>query len=71
MVTSVATTILIATLVYLAAGFLFALWFAFSKVDELDEEARGAPLLFRLLIIPASALLWIYLLKRILEKKKS
>lgn len=71
MATSITTAILIATLVYLAAGFLFAIWFAFSKVDELDEEARGAPLLFRLLIIPASALLWIYLLKRILEKKKS
>lgn len=71
MATSITTAILIAALVYLAAGFLFAIWFAFSKVDELDEEARGAPLLFRLLIIPASALLWIYLLKRILEKKKS
>ena len=71
MVTSVATAILIATLVYLASGFQVAIWVAFIKVDELDEEARGAPLLFRLLIIPASALLWIYLLKRILEKKKS
>jgi hypothetical protein len=69
--TSIATVALIAALVYLTAGFVFAIWFAFSKVDEFDEEARGAPLLFRLLIIPASTLLWLYLVKRIREKKKS
>ncbi len=71
MATSVATVALLAALVYLTAGLLFALWFAFSKVDEFDEEARGAPLLFRLLIIPASTLLWIYLFMRIRQKKKS
>ena len=37
----------------------------------LDEEAKGAPLMFRLLIIPASTVLWIYLLKKVREKKLS
>ena len=50
-------------LVYLLAGFVFAVWFAFKKVNHFDEEAKGAPLTFRLLIIPGSALLWIFLLE--------
>lgn len=68
---TIAGILLLAALSYLVIGILFALWFAFRKVDAFDEEAKGAPLLFRLLIIPASTVLWIYLLKRIREKNKS
>jgi hypothetical protein len=39
-------------------------------VDKFDEEASGAPLMFRFLIMPASMLLWIYLVKKVREKRK-
>jgi len=70
MATTIVSIILLLVLVYLLAGFVFALLFAFRWVDEFDEQADGAPLTFRLLIIPASALLWPYLLKIHREKRK-
>ena len=43
---------------YLAAGFLFALYFVGAGADKLDESARGAGIFFRLVILPgATALL--------------
>jgi len=39
-------------------------------VDEFDEQAHGAPLMFRLLIIPACTLLGFIFLKRHLKKRK-
>jgi hypothetical protein len=71
MAQTVAGFLLIVVSIYLSIGFVFAILFAFRWVDKFDDEASGAPLLFRLLIIPASTLLWIYLLKRVREKKKS
>ena len=71
MTTTIVSIILLLVLVYLLAGFIFAVIFAFRWVDEFDEQARGAPLMFRLLIIPASALLWIYLLKIHRAKRKT
>ena len=71
MATTIVSIILLLVLVYLFAGFVFAVIFAFRWVDEFDEQTRGAPLMFRLLIIPASALLWPYLLKIHREKRKS
>ncbi|HYV93062.1 MAG TPA: hypothetical protein VE978_14825 [Chitinophagales bacterium] len=62
--------ILLLVLAYLLAGLIFAVLFAFKLVDDFDEEAKGAPVIFRLLIVPASALLWIYLLKKIRRKRK-
>ncbi|MBX7108970.1 MAG: hypothetical protein K1X61_10015 [Chitinophagales bacterium] len=56
---------------YLAAGLIIALLFVFSWVEQLDEQAKGAPLSFRLLLIPASTMLWPYLLMRHLNKKQS
>lgn len=64
------TVLLFAALLYLAAGFLFALVFAFRWVDNFDQEARGAHLGFRLLILPGCTLLWPYLMKRHLQKRK-
>jgi H+/Cl- antiporter ClcA len=60
-----------ALLLYLTAGLVFALLFAFRWVEEVDEQAKHAPLFFRLLIIPAAALLWIFLLKKVRERKKT
>ena len=62
--------LLLIALLYLAIGFVFACVFAFKLVDKFDEQALGAPLGFRLLIIPGSTLLWPYLLKHQLQKEK-
>jgi hypothetical protein len=69
--TTIVSIILLIVQIYLLAGFVFALIFAFRWVDEVDEQAHGAPLTFRLLIIPASTLLWPYLLKMLREKRKA
>ena len=61
---TIAIVILIAALIYLLIGFVFAIWFAVRGVQQLDEEAAHAPFIFRLLIIPGSILLWIFLLKK-------
>ena len=71
MAATVAGFLLIVVSIYLAIGLVFAILFAFRWVNKFDEEANGASLMFRLLIIPASTLLWIYLLKRVREKRKS
>jgi len=65
------TVLLYIAMLYLIAGFLFALLFAFRWVNDFDEEARAAPFGFRLLILPGCTLLWPYLLQRYLQKRKT
>lgn len=43
---------------YLAAGFVFALPFAFGGAVRMDRAVKGAGFFFRLLIVPGAALLW-------------
>lgn len=50
--------------VYAAAGLIFAAVFVFAGVGRIDPAAKGAPLGFRLLIIPGAVALWPWLLKR-------
>lgn len=47
---------------YLAAGLLFGLAFVSFGVGRVDPAARGAPLQFRLIILPAVAALWPFML---------
>jgi hypothetical protein len=54
----VAQSILVFAAAYAALGVLFALAFVTRGVGRVDSAARGAPLLFRLLILPGAALLW-------------
>jgi len=49
---------------YAAIGLFFALAFVTIGVGRIDHAARGAPLGFRLTILPASAALWPVLLSR-------
>lgn len=49
---------------YTALGLVFAIAFVFYGVRQVDPAAKDSPLIFRLLIIPASAALWPLLLKR-------
>ncbi len=49
---------------YLGTGIVFATAFVLRGAASIDTNARGAPFGFRLLIFPASCLLWPLLLSR-------
>jgi hypothetical protein len=63
-VIALAEAVVLAAEVYFAFGLLFAILFAWRGAAAIDPRARGATLGFRLLILPASALLWPLLLRR-------
>ncbi|MFI4897459.1 MAG: hypothetical protein ACIARR_06505 [Phycisphaerales bacterium JB059] len=50
--------VLLALALYLALGALFALYFAIAGAARIDPSARSGSIPFRLLILPASAMLW-------------
>lgn len=56
---------------YCAVGFVFALWFSFFKLRKIDEAAKGSTVWFRLIIMPASILLWPIVCKKLFEKGRS
>jgi hypothetical protein len=43
---------------YALSGLLFGAYFVVRGAPRIDEAVHGAPKLFRLLILPASAALW-------------
>jgi hypothetical protein len=53
---------------YLASGLLFGVFFAVIGVAKLDPVAKGSPITFRLLTIPAATALWPVLLVKILRQ---
>lgn len=54
-------------LVYGGVGLLFALYFAARGAAKLDPAAEGAPIGFRMLILPGAAALWPLLLAKLLR----
>jgi hypothetical protein len=54
----VAEVILLMALAYVLCGLAVAVPFVLSGVDRVDEAARGAPIAFRLLILPGTVALW-------------
>ena len=67
---SIIGAMLFLVLIYFVIGFVFALLFSFRWVDKLDEGAQRAPLGFRLLLIPGSTLLWIFLYSKLRKQKQ-
>ncbi len=53
--------------IYLAAGLVFALLFAYRWVGRLDPVARHATGGFRLLVVPGAAALWPLLAWRVIR----
>ncbi len=51
-------------LAYIGIGFLFAIVFVLKGAGSIDGGAKSAGIVFRLMILPASTLLWPYLLHR-------
>ncbi len=64
MIESAARLLVLVVQVYLAAGLVFALFFAARGTARLDPAAVGASWGFRLVILPAAAALWPYLARR-------
>jgi hypothetical protein len=58
------------TTVYLAAGFLFAIIFVVKGIIKVDEMTRGSSWIFRVIIIPGTAVFWPLLLKRWISASK-
>lgn len=54
--------------IYLILGLVFGLSFIFFGYRAIDSAAEGAGILVRFMWLPASILLWPYLLKRWLSK---
>ncbi len=57
-------------MLYFFIGIITAFWFSFFKVYKIDEGAIGAPFGFRLIIIPATILLWPLVLQKIRSHQK-
>ena len=62
--------VLIPGLVYLFAGFVFAIFFLTKGVEKLDEAAHGSGWGFRLIIFPGTVALWPILLKKWIRIKR-
>lgn len=54
--------------VYLITGLIFAMWFITKGVDKVDDGMHGTSWKLRLLLLPGSALLWPFLLKKYIKK---
>lgn len=65
---TIAEALVAAAELYFGLGLLFAIAFAWRGAAAVDPAAREGTLGFRLLILPASALLWPLLLRRWLRR---
>ena len=54
---------------YIGIGLVFGVFFAMRGAAILDPVAKGAPIGFRLLVLPGSAALWPILLSKLLRKR--
>ena len=54
---------------YLAIGLGFALFFVFGGSEKIHHSVKKGGLGLKLLLVPASIMLWPYLLKRLIQKK--
>ncbi len=57
--------------IYVLIGFIFAIFFVIKGIKVIDQDAAGASWVLRLLLFPASVALWIVLLPKWLNAKKS
>ncbi|MEO6455598.1 MAG: hypothetical protein ABIN97_16070 [Ginsengibacter sp.] len=64
MAVTILNIILTIIAIYLACGFVFAIPFVVKGANKIDEGAHGATWGFRLIIMPATIVLWPVLLKK-------
>jgi len=65
-----AEIIVYAAFIYLAAGILFAVWFAACGVTKLDDSALGTSFGFRFIIFFGAAAFWVLLVWRLAKGEK-
>jgi hypothetical protein len=61
---NIVTIILLIAVVYVVAGFLFAIAFVTRGVTRIDEAAQGSGWGFRVIIFPGTILFWPVLLRK-------
>ena len=66
---TVVILVLMIIVVYLIAGFLFAIPFLWKGVGQIDEAAKGSGLGFRIIILPGAIVFWPLLLKKWMKSK--
>ena len=64
----ISITLLIAE-IYLAAGFLFAIYFLTRGIHKTDEGAQDSSPGFKLIIAPGVIAFWVFLLKKLFSNK--
>jgi hypothetical protein len=67
----VAEVILFLGLAYVLAGLAVGVPFVLRGVDRVDEAARGAPIGFRMLILPGTVALWPLMVKKWMQAPRS
>jgi len=65
-----AEIIVYAVFIYLAIGFLFAVWFAARGVTRLDDSAKDTGFGFRFLVFFGAIPFWILLARRLAKGEK-
>jgi hypothetical protein len=71
MTIAILNIILTSLLIYLGCGFVFAIPFVLKGANKIDEGAEGATWGFRLIIIPATIVLWPVLLRKWIAANKT
>jgi hypothetical protein len=71
MVVNVVEVALLAAAIYVAIGSVLAVPFLIFGIGRVDHAARGAPVLFRLLVLPGVVALWPLMLRRWLSPRKA
>jgi hypothetical protein len=54
---------------YIAAGLLFGFYFVFAGAARIHHDTKSGGLWLKLLLLPASVMLWPYLLTRVIKRK--
>ena len=67
----VAEIILFGALAYVLCGLAVGVAFVLRGVDRVDEAARGAPVAFRLVILPGTVALWPLMAKKWIKAPRS
>jgi len=67
----VAEVILLVGLAYVLCGLAVGVPFVLRGVDRVDEAARGAPIGFRMLILPGTVALWPLMAKKWIRALRS
>ena len=62
--TTIATILVNLAGLYLVIGLIFAIWFVIKGARTVDPAVEGTSIVFKLLIIPGSILLWPVLMRK-------